>query len=192
MLIYINAVNINFNQLLLRFKSRFPQSPPLHSLIYHLWEKNLKKMYLLTYPLFLKWANSYLVKLFNKDGLFALHVVHISIVRNSEKKNGFLKERKKKNQSLHALKSPPQAISKAAIKQASTSIVVYHMYYYYYLLPLPPSHTRYIHVPTYFTTIIHKIMKISFFFQSQSMFGQPLPTSLLPCLQHSAQLLPPG
>ena len=87
-------------------------------------------MYLLTYPLFLKWANSYLVKLFNKDGLFALHVVHI--VRNSEK-NGFLKEREKKNQSLHALKSPPQAISKAAIKQASTSIVVYHMYYYYYL-----------------------------------------------------------
>ena len=144
-------------------------------------------MYLLTYPLFLKWANSYLVKLFNKDGLFALHLVHI--VRNSEK-NGFLKERKKKNQSLHALKSPPQAISKAAIKQASTSSSI--PYVLLLLLPLPPSHTRYIHVPTYFTTIIHKIMKISFFFQSQSMFGQPLPTSLLPCLQHSAQLLPPG
>ena len=68
-----------------------------------------------TYSLFLKWANSYLVKLFNKDGLFALHVVHI--VRNSEK-NGFLKERKKKK-SVIACVEIPAASHKQGSNQAS-------------------------------------------------------------------------
>ena len=78
-------------------------------------------MYLLTYPLFLKWANSYLVKLFNKDGLFALHLVHI--VRNSEK-NGFLKERKKKKSVIACVEIP--AASNKQRQQSSKPV---------YLLP---------------------------------------------------------
>ena len=34
--------------------------------------------------------------------------------------------------------------------------------------------------------------KIISFFQDQSMFGQSLPPSLLPSVQHTAQLMPPG
>ena len=78
-------------------------------------------------------------------------------------------KRKEKNQSLHALKSPPQAISKAAIKQASIPSSIPYV-------PVYLSSSSFVYY-TFVRKIVRKIMNFHFSFRASQCLVNP-------CLLH--------